>query len=211
ALATPDTKLGTLPARQVKATEIVQAMQASGSLFESMAARFEDSFLEPLFEKAWKLIIQYEDDFVVEEIVQILGPRLTLQLAGLKPAQRWALVQKAKFKVRGLRGVAAREREFGKLMTIVNLLASNQQFADNFGKTKDYTKLWNRLLTTSGVDPEMLDNENDNDEAEDRAQQAEEAQQQGQPVVAGGQLNAALGSGSGASAPGETSSITQRH
>lgn len=204
ALATPDTKLGQLPSRQVKATEIVQAMQASGSLFESMAARFEDTFLEPLFEKVWKLIVQYNDDFIQEEFVQILGPRLTLVLSSLTLPQRWQMIRKAKFKVRGLRGVAARERTFNKLMTIVNLLSSNQQFADNFGKTFDYTKLWSLLINNSGVDPGLLESDNDdpNDPNTDAAAAAAAAQQQ-PPGSAGGQLDPSLAAGSGASAPGE--------
>jgi len=196
ALATPDTKLGQLPSRQVKATEIVQAMQASGSLFESMAARFEDTFLEPLFEKAWKLIIQYADDFVVEELVQILGPRLTLQLEGMTPAERWALVSNAKFKVRGLRGVASKERTFNKLLSLVNLLATSSQIADAFGQTKDFQKLFNQIVVASGIDPESI--------------ALDEAPMQPAPgTVAAGQLQPGLAGATGASPPGDQAAAAQ--
>jgi hypothetical protein len=158
-LAMPDTKLGQLPQRATKATEVVQAMQSAGSLYESFAARFEDTFLEPLFEKCWKMIIQYadEDTFLDDELVQILGPTNTLRLMDLTQADRFKLLSKAHFRVRGLRGVASRERTFNKLMTVVNLLSSNQQFADNFGQTKDFTKLWDQLLRATGTDPSSLD------------------------------------------------------
>jgi hypothetical protein len=201
ALATPDTKLGQLPPRQVKATEIVSAMQASGSLFESMAARFEDTFLEPLFEKAWKLILQYADDFILEEFVQLLGPRLTLQLASMSQMERWALVSHAKFKVRGLRGVASKERTFSKLMNLVNLLATAPQLADVFGKTKDYGKLFDQVLGASGVDPESL--------ALEEQPEAAPAEEAPPGEVAGGQLNPALAPSAGASAPGEGMAAAQ--
>jgi hypothetical protein len=179
----------------VKATEIVQAMQASGSLFESMAARVEDTFLEPLFEKAWKLIVQYADDFIFEEMVQLLGPRLTLQLAAMSPQERWALVSHAKFKVRGLRGVASRERKFSKLMTLTNLLATAPQFADAFGQTKSYEKLFDQVLGASDVDPESL--------AREEAPPGATPEEPAPPgEMAGGQLNPALSPAAGASIPG---------
>jgi hypothetical protein len=193
-LAMPDTKMGTLPQRQTKATEVVQAMQSAGSLYESFAARFEDTFLEPLFEKCWRLLIQYSDDFMEEELVQILGPTNVIRLQDMSPAERFQLVGKATFRVRGLRGVASKERTFQKLMTVVNLLSSNQQFADNFGQTKDFTKLWEQLLRATGIDPTSLDVDEEPDMAPE-----EMAPEQG--MVAGGQLDPALAPSSGASQP----------
>lgn len=193
-LAMPDTKLGTIPSRQTKATEVVQAMQSSGSLYESFAARFEDTFLEPLFEKCWRLILQYADDFLEEEIIQILGPKVTLRLLDLSRAERFKLLQSAHFKVRGLRGIASRERKFQKLMTVVNLLGSNQQFADNFGETKDFTKLWDQLLLATGVDPTTL-------ETDEEPEEAPAPPEESPPGSAGGQLNPDLAASSGASAP----------
>lgn len=197
-LAMPDTKMGTLPQRQTKATEVVQAMQASGSLYESFAARFETTFLEPIFEKCWKLMLQYEDDWLQDELVQILGPTNTLRMLDLSAAERFRLCSQAKFRVRGLRGVASKERTFNKLMTVVNLLSSNQQFADNFGQTKDFTKLWDQLLRATGVDPTSLDadQEPDQDDQGGASDQDQDNQQ-----VAGGQLNPALAPSSGASQP----------
>jgi hypothetical protein len=208
ALAMPDTKLGSLPARAVKATEIVQAMQASGSLYESLAARFEDSFLEPLFEKCWKLVVQYIPSFLEEEIVQILGARNTLLLEDLSAAERWKLLHKATFKVRGLRGVAAKEREFNKLMTLVNLLSSNPQFADAFGRTYSYDKLFARILRASGNDPSMLELDEPIEEQIDTGNGSEPAEGEAgappagaPPTMAAGQLNPALPGASGASPP----------
>lgn len=194
-LAMPDTKLGQLPPRQVKSTEIVQAMQASNSLFESLAARFEDTFLEPLFEKAWKLIIQYVDDFVDEELVQILGDRLALTLTSMSPQDRWTLVSTAKFKVRGLRGVAARERRFNKKMGILQLLAATPQLMDVFGRTRSVDKFMDGILTDGGVDADALELE--------PAEVANAQADQEQGLVAGGQINSDLAAANGASPPGE--------
>ena len=137
ALAVPDTRLGQLPERATKATEIVQAMQSSGSLYESFAARLEDNFLEPIFEKAWRLIVQYADDFLEDELIQILGHRNTLLLENMPRDTRFRLLAGAHFKIRGLRGIGTRERRFNKLMTVVNIISTVPAFADHFGQRYD--------------------------------------------------------------------------
>jgi hypothetical protein len=190
-MATPDTKLGQIPQRATKATEIVQAMQSAGSLYESFAARFEDTFLEPIFEKCWKIILQYADSLLEPELVQILGPTNALRLLDMSAAERFKLCHSCTFKVRGLRGVQSRERFFNKLMTVVNLLASNQQFADHFGQSKDYGKLWDQLLRAAGIDPISLDSDDSGDQQQETPP----------PGSANGQLNPALAGSSGASAP----------
>lgn len=200
ALAMPDTKLGVLPQRQTKATEVVQTLQASGSLYESFAARFEH-WLEAVFQLCWQMILQYADDLMEDEIVQILGPTNALRIMSLTPAERFKLLGRASFRVRGLRGVASRERTFNKLMTVVNLLSQNQQFADNFGQSYDFTKLWSQLLRSTGVDPTSLEI----DESPDQGDQNPPDQappDQGPPAeVAGGQLNPQLAGATGASQP----------
>lgn len=193
-LAIPDTKFGTTPGPGTSATATVQALQQSGSLYENFAARYEDTFLEPLFEKSWKVILQWSDHFMEEELISILGPRRMLQLTSMKPVERWQLLHKVKFKVRGLRQLANRERNFQKKMVLLQQLQSDPQFADFFGRNYDYDKLYASILVDSGVDPEAWRLDPD--------QQAEaDAQAAPAQPIAGGQLDASLGAGSGASAP----------
>ena len=126
AMATNDLKLGQQPPQEATATSIVEAMQAAGSLFESIAARLEDTFLEPLFELAWQTVLQYEFDhkFVDPALVQVLGPQRVLELTQMTNEERFVvLAQSAKFKVRGLRGVTARNRTLTKLVNLLHTFA----------------------------------------------------------------------------------------
>ncbi len=208
-LAMPDTRVGQLPERRTKATELVQAMRASGSLYESFAARFEDTFLEPLFEKCWRAVLQYADEFDNDELVKILGPDTALTLLDLSQEERFKLMAQTHFKVRGLRGIASQERQFTKLTTLLSILTSNEQFADHFGQNFDFTKLWNALIRSTGLDPDLLRLDKDpaqaaQDGAGDALTEAT-AGLQGlateRAAVAGGQLDPALGASSGASLP----------
>jgi hypothetical protein len=175
-------------------------MQSAGSLYESFAARYEDTVLEPLFDKAWRLIIQYaeSDDFIEPELTQILGPTNAMRLYNMTADERFVLLNAARFRVRGLRGVASRERLFNKLMTVANLLATNQQFADSFGQSKSFDKFWDQVLWASGVDPMSLELET----VEPLPGEGEGGQGAAAGIeVAAGQLNPALAGSTGASQP----------
>jgi hypothetical protein len=183
AMATNDLKLGQMPSQEATATSIVEAMQAAGSLFESIAARVEDTFLEPIFELAWMTILQYElaDKLVDPVLVQILGPERVLELTKQTNQERFVLLsQAAKFKCRGLRGVTARARVMTKLANLVQLLGTTPQLAELFGPGGKYSfqRLGEQLLRNSGVDPSTLEKtqeEKDRDAAMQMVQESLDA------------------------------------
>jgi hypothetical protein len=203
ALATPDTKVGQLPPRQVKATEIVQAMQGSGSLYDAFSARFEDTGLEPMFERIWGLILQHSNTFVTDDLLQILGPRLAMILDDLPDADRYNLFRNAKVKARGIRGVIAKERRFNKLTTILNLIATNPAFADHFQQNYDLKKFMDDLLVASGNDPAMY-------ALEEETAPVNEPPAEGEDVAPSQLDPALLGAASGASPPGEMTPATEQ-
>ena len=193
AMAIPDSRLGQLPPGDTLATSVIQALQSSGSLYESFAARYEDTHLEPIFNKVWRTIIQYVDDFVEEEIIAVVGPRLAIILAQFTPQLRWQMLSKVNFNVRGLRGVATKEKRFNRLMTILNVLQQNPALLEWFNQNKDMNKLFSELLRTSGEDPEIFDRDEELIPETDR--------EAAQALAA--QLDPSLiGQASGASAPG---------
>lgn len=153
-IGTPSTAQGQLPPRQVKATEIVETMQASGAHFESIAATIEDDWLEPLFELAWQTLLQYVDDLREPEIIQILGPELTLRLQDMTSAERFQVLRDVRFRVRGLRGVAAKQREFTKILTMMEAVSTHPALAELFDRTMEISKLFADMVRGAGLDPE---------------------------------------------------------
>lgn len=181
AMATNDLKLGQQPAREATATSIVEAMQAAGSLFESIAARVEDTFLDPLFELSWMTILQYElnDKLVDPKLVQILGPERVLELTQMTNEQRFVLLaQSAAFKCRGLRGVTARSRVLTKLANLVQLASTpGSPLMGLFGPGGKYSinRLGEQMLRNSGVDPTTLEKTQEEKDQEDAMQMVDEA------------------------------------
>lgn len=191
AMATNDLRLGQQPPREATATSIVEAMSASGSLFESIAARVEDSVLEPIFELGWMTILQYEFDHKLTDpaLVQILGPERVLELTKLSNEERFVLLaQSAKFKCRGLRGVAARNRTMTKLANYMQLMGQVPQLAASFDRKYSWDRMNEQLLRGSGADPSTLEKtqeEKDAAEAQSMVNDALNAAQVTQPGAAG--------------------------
>jgi hypothetical protein len=168
ALATPDMRIGQMAPRQASATEVVQTMQGSGSLYDSFSARWEDTCVEPLIQRIWKTVLQYAETFLQDaELVQILGPRLAVILSDIDEGDRYKLLQKAKVRVRGIRGAILRDRAFNKAMTVWNVISGNPAALDLFQKRFDLGKFFDYFLTQSGHDPEMfeIDEEGPTDES----------------------------------------------
>jgi hypothetical protein len=183
AMATNDLKLGQQPPQEATATSVVEAMQAAGSLFESIAARTEDTWVEPNMELAWMTILQYEFDhkLVDPALVQILGPERVLQLTQMSNEERFVLLsQAAKFKCRGLRGVTARSRILTKLANLIQLFLNDPtgQLMQSFLKNRSLDRLVDQLVLNSGLDPTTLEKTQQEKAADDAQQMVESVMSQ---------------------------------
>jgi hypothetical protein len=207
AMATNDLKLGQQPPKEVTATSIVEAMQAAGSLFESIAARIEDTFLEPIFELAWLTILQFEFDHKLTDpvLVQILGPERTLELTQKTNEERFVLLaQAAKFKCRGLRGVTARNRILTKLANILQLMGQNDAFAQAVLQKYSMQRIAEQVIRNSGVDPSTLEKTQDEKDAEEAQQIVEETMNESMAPTSDSMLalaNATSGGGAAGGGP----------
>lgn len=152
-LGSPATAQGRLPPRQVKATEIVEVMAATGSSREDVAATAEDDFLEPVFELSWLTLLQFVDDYAEPELVQILGPQLVVQLQDMSPAERFQLLRDVRFRVRGLRGVASKQREFNKILSFFQSIQVSPPLLELVDRTMDIPRLLLDLVRGAGLDP----------------------------------------------------------
>ena len=178
AMITNDLKLGQQPPRESTATAIVEAMQASGSLFESIAARTEDTFLDPIFELSWMTILQYEFDHKLTDpaLVQILGEKRVYEMMQMTNEERFViLAQAAKFKCRGLRGVTARSRVLTKIANLLQLMGQNEPLAQAILEKYSMKRIAEVTIRNSGIDPSTLEKTQDELDAEQAQQMVEEA------------------------------------
>jgi hypothetical protein len=85
-----DVRLGNLPQRQVKATELVQAEQNSSVLLDAFAGDLEREAIAKVLRKGWLMILQFADDIPAADVVDAIGARAAFRLAQMSPAQRFS-------------------------------------------------------------------------------------------------------------------------
>jgi hypothetical protein len=161
-MATSSIGMGQLAPRQVKATEIVESLQATSDLFEAIAARIERDLIAPTLELSWQLIWQYLEDFTDEQLVKILGPRRALRLHMMTREQRFVrLAQGFEFKVQGLRSIAARARNFQKLVMLLQTITNSPALAQAYDRKWSTTKLLEQMIRALDIDHTTLEKDQD--------------------------------------------------
>ncbi|MGH7275289.1 MAG: portal protein, partial [Nitrospiria bacterium] len=73
-------RIGTLPPKQVKATEVIEASQAANVTLDAISADMESGGLEPALRKGWMNICQFANDVSSREVVAAIGTRAALVL-----------------------------------------------------------------------------------------------------------------------------------
>lgn len=153
---TNELKLGNLPSKQVKATEIMEVSQSQASELEAITNDIE-SFLENLLRKAWLTILQHIDSVPIEEFNQVLTTKELFRLATTPPSRRFAtMANGSSFKVDGLSQTLSRAREFQKLMALLQVASNSPVLLPALVKRVSPDKLLLRAMKMLNINPDDL-------------------------------------------------------
>jgi hypothetical protein len=150
---TNDLKLGQLPPRTVKATEVVESQQSLAVTLDGILRDLEDKLIQPLLTKSWLTILQHADELVADEVVSVVGPRTALLLAQMSPAERFVALGPARFRVFGLSAVVTRARDFQKLMALLSTIRTDPLLVQAFYQRFSPARVLDMLLKKLGLDP----------------------------------------------------------
>lgn len=183
---TNDLRMGVMPSRQVKATEVVEASNTITSVFTGLAKVIE-SHLEQILELIWMTCAQNMDDLDSQEMKDLIDPARATTLAAMTAPERFAAtVGGFKFKVFGISQTMNKMKDFRKLTAMLQTIATDPVLAEEFQRKYDFTKLLEEIMRSLDIDTSKI--ELDESEQETRAaagQQGEQAQPApgGQPGV----------------------------
>lgn len=150
-----DTAKGMTPRKDVSATAVASADQATSLFFDSIIAAIERNIIEKILRLAWLTMLQNCDDWNEEDVVGCIGPDAAQMLQQMSPAKRYATyAQGARFKVHGVSTMVARTREFQKIMSFVAAIAQNPILMQTFFQNASPQKLLNHLLQSLNLNPE---------------------------------------------------------
>jgi hypothetical protein len=159
---TSDLRAGTLPDRQVKATEIVSTSQALQGISGGMVKSIEASFMAKVLEKAWGLCAQHMNDFSSEEMKALLGEDKALAIANLSPEDRFAqTAQGHAFRVFGLSTTMNKIQDFQKLQAYLGTVSASPVLLSEFMKTKDLGKFMDEVAKSLGINLDRIRRDGD--------------------------------------------------
>lgn len=171
AALTNEIRLGQLPSKQVRATEIVEASQSQAVLLDSIVGDIE-FYVEQLLKKAWLTILQNADDIEVKAIDTSAGRRAALVLARMTDEERFKKMgDMAYFNVMGLSSLLNRARDFQKLMSINQVVEKSPGMLATWNERFSYNKLLDVMFKQMNLNPSTIEKTE-----EEKAQTAKDVQ-----------------------------------
>lgn len=149
-------KMGMMPDKQVKATEVLQASQNSSEFLDSMVRDVEDVFIQRVIELVWSNFLQFSDKLDIKDIVGIASQKTSQMLTGLTAAEKYSLFYDINFRVMGLSQVISRAKEFQKIMALLQVASSNPLIAQVFQTEYSPKKIVAQLVKTLNLNPDNI-------------------------------------------------------
>lgn len=173
---TNDLRMGVLPSRQVKATEVVEASQTITSMFTGIAKIVELNFVTKILEKLWPTIAQHINDLDEKEIEVLFGKERALEIRSLANEDIFAgTVEGFKYKVFGISETLNKMKDFKALTALLQSIGTSEVLIEEFTKKYDFGKLLDKIMKSLNIDTDELEIP----EVEQMAMKAQAAMQQG--------------------------------
>jgi len=158
-----DLRLGQTPARETKATAIVESSNTITTIFTGMAKIIESQYIEQILTKGYMNILQHIKDIDPPSLEAQLG-KIRAQEVLAQPAEDIfaASAQGMKFKVYGVSRTLSKLKDFRKLTAFLQTLATNPLFVQEFLKRFSIGKLFGEIgraldIATERIQPDSLD------------------------------------------------------
>lgn len=165
------------PKGRTSATEINAADQHSGAGIQSIAQTIETRWLDPTLDLIWKTGLQHvkaSDKQFMAAVGDQMAPAL------LK--QRKELIQRPfTFQARGISNTIQKANQLKSLLSIIQIIGSNQIFMQQFLQTISVERLVKKLFELSGVDLSQFQATQREQMMKQVAQPMQEAQNAGAP------------------------------
>ena len=181
---TNDLRMGMIPNKQVKATEVVEANQSINSVFSGVAKQVESVLIEPSIDKAWKVVLQHMNDLSEPDVEALLGKERAQAIRALSPEERFAeVVATAKFSVWGISRNLTKQKDARKTQGLLQTLAASPTLMQEYSQKYSMVKLLDQIMWDLDLNVDNLKASPQELQAQQQRQQqmmAMQAQLQGQ-------------------------------
>lgn len=157
AAMTNDLRMGVLPSRSVKATEVVEASNSITGTFSSMAKAVEQDWVQGVLDLSFLTMMQEVRDFKDPEYEALLGLDRAQQVNRASAQKRFSMTVRGHlFKVFGLTQTLNKIKDFRKITTFLQTVSSSPQLLDEFLKKYSLTKLLAVIMKSLDIDEDQI-------------------------------------------------------
>jgi len=144
---TNDLRMGVLPNRAVKATEVVEASQSITSVFTGISKTIEQKYIVKVLSMLFKLILQHLDKIYRKDLNDLFGQQRTDEILAIPKAQLFSdLVDGFTFKVYGVSRILSKQKDFKKFTALLQTIASDPVIGEEFQKEYSMSKFLGEIL-----------------------------------------------------------------
>ena len=144
--------LGQLSRGEKTATEISESQQGSATTLQSIAKNIETNHLEPTFQLIWMTGLQHLHKMKDQVIAAVGEPAYEMLIARRKDF----IKDKITFKVDAISGLIDRNEKFKKLMSLLQIISSNELLLKTFMEQTDASVLLRKIFQLNGLDLKEL-------------------------------------------------------
>lgn len=157
AARTNDLRLGQLPSKDVKATEIVEMQASQNVVMESIVTNIEAGVTR-ILRKAWMVILQEAPNLALTDISEALTASEVRTLAVMDAKDRFkTMAVNSTFKVTGLSETLSKVRDFQRMMAALQVAANNPILQGAVLRRTDPDKVWLKILKMLNLNPDELE------------------------------------------------------
>lgn len=154
---TNDLRMGVLPARAVKATEVVEASQSITSVLTGTAKKIEQDFIQRLMNMSWMNIAQHFDQLDFDEIAAVVGEQKAYQLFAMGPEEIFAdTAMGLKYKVFGVSRTLNKVKDFRKLTSLLQTIGSSEVLIEEFIKKYSFEKFLGEIMDSLDINTDKI-------------------------------------------------------
>jgi len=154
---TNDLRMGNLPGRAVKATEVVEANQTITSVFGGISKVIEDQCIEPILRKLWLTLLQHISRLDKNEMRDLLGEIRAASVMNLSSEEIFTNMFGGNvFKVFGMSKTLAKMKDYRKVTAFLQTISASPLLVQEFSAKYSMGKLMEEILRSLDVNTERL-------------------------------------------------------
>ena len=174
-----DLRLGILPERNVKATEIVAANQTITGVFSGIARIIEEDFIRKLLDLSWMTLVQHLPEMDRTMLDSIWSEERAAQILSASPEELFAsTVGGHKYSVFGISLTLNKVKDFKKLTGLLQTVSGSDVLSQEFARKYSFTKLLGELVKSLDINEEKILRDQ-----KEMAAEAAQKTQQGAPTL----------------------------